>query len=130
MKLLTKLKVHQLPEDLYKKLYALNFRNEGQMQRNLYCARIEQFKAYAYILLDDDESTVISWALVNFPGIGEKEINIYTRANKRRKGYGKMVANAIKKDFGRNLIHYPHDAASDGFYEALDLNGEYCESML
>ena len=129
MKLLTKLKIKDIPDDLYAKLYRLNFRSDGEMQRNLKSARDGYGKAYAYVLLDDNE-TVVSWALVNFPGSSEREVNFYTRANKRRKGYGTVLAEAIKKDYGRKLLHFPHDKASDNFYVAIDLHGEYCESLL
>lgn len=128
MKLLSKLKISQLPEDLYRKLLHLNFRHEGTMQECLIDARFGTAKAYAYVLMDDADR-VVSWALVTFPFAGERDVHFYTRADSRRKGYGTQIGKAVTKDFGRNLAHFPHDQASAEFYDSINLNGEFCEGM-
>lgn len=129
MKLLRKRIVRNLPQDLYEKIYRLNFRENGTMQTELRIGRANPSstvywrqrgeKRYAYILMDGD--CVVSWALIVPSRYDDPEVHFYTRASHRGRGLAVKVAEAIKKDFGDQLDHHPHDLKSFRFFKKLNL---------
>lgn len=119
--------VENLSEDLYKKCYSLNFRENGYMQESLVTARRwpNAYKSKAYMLLDSDDK-LLSWALVRFRSHDETDKNstahFYTRKNCRNKGYASRVFKAIEKDYDKDtLITSPHDEKSVAFFEKVGM---------
>jgi GNAT superfamily N-acetyltransferase len=82
----------KISSQLYRKLYFLNFRNDGSMQRELTLFRKKGQGVVHYIL---DGTKLIGWSLLFRDSVFRKpdglRCRFYTRRHERRKGYGRQL---------------------------------------
>ena len=77
----------KISPQLYKKLYSLNFRDDGSMQEELSSCRKGGQGVVHYIL---DGTKLIGWSLL-FYNPNKLICRFYIRRHERRKGYGRQL---------------------------------------
>jgi GNAT superfamily N-acetyltransferase len=111
--------VKNIPANLYKKLYSLNYRDMGCMRDCLTYSKKEPNKDDFVVTYMDDEK-VLGWCLVHNSFINDKDkvLQIYVRRSMRGKGIGtkiiKKAKTVIKKKFRMTpKVYFDH---ADGFF--------------
>lgn len=99
MKIIKFHSVKDIPNDLYTKLYNLNYRNVGMM-RNL-LVRLRQSHVWSHSKLAHgivyalmNNSDIVSWIISD-----QNQIHAYTRKQCRGRGYARQLVQQYKKDF-------------------------------
>ena len=120
MKVIRK-QLHQVSPQLYKQLYALNFRAGGLMRDALKDMRKEKTGVVHYIL---DGTRLIGWTLFfwsgNWSGEARYFCYFYVRKNERRKGYGRQLFQANRKYAEQMRITFkvaPRNGAAKKFFK-------------
>lgn len=108
--------VEDLTEFEYARCRRLNFGNAGQMRDKLHEVRFEPLnshkKAKAVMIVDQDK--LVAWSLVfPMPYVRGYAAHFYVRANMRRKGYGTVLFEQVKKIDKKPWV-FPHDSRSAG----------------
>lgn len=105
----------QCSPNLYKKLYGLNFRQRGQMQRKLRYRRKANVPMLIFYIMDQ-ENKVAAWAMVYLDYDREPTLQTYTRKIYRRRGLGKQLINYALEHFNSIRV-LPHNKPSETFFE-------------
>jgi GNAT superfamily N-acetyltransferase len=108
--------VPELTAAEYKACYQLNLRGEGLMQYKLVDCRRYGFGTA--VMLFEDDGTLLSWALVFSYNLSQDLYGayFYTRRAARRKGYGRQVADEVKRRF-TNILVWPSDTQGTKFFD-------------
>jgi GNAT superfamily N-acetyltransferase len=89
--------VKNIPKDLYKKMYSLNYRDGGTMQSELVWSK-EQNNDTDFTLSIVEGDTLLGWLLVSVDYFDAVCLQIYIRKSARKKGLGsKLIKRAKKK---------------------------------
>lgn len=100
----------------YHSCYQLNLRNAGLMRERL--VENKRNNTGHAVMLKDDSGMLLSWCLV-FDWDIDKDLYgayFYTRKSARRHGFGKLVADEVKKQF-KNVIVWPSDNTGRSFFD-------------
>lgn len=113
--------VRDLTEAEYRQCYSLNFRSDGMMRWVFMNSRRGKCydKAMVYRILDAGE--LIGWALAyeTIPDTNYIEAHFYVRKRRRREGVGRLLRDAVYRDFPEHLVCV-HDLPSKRFFRATD----------
>lgn len=100
----------------------LSFRSNGDL-----FYKVDEFRydiRAKVISLRDQDGRLLAWGLI-YPSYYtsgkdcEFNLQLYTRASERRKGYGTRILNKAKRSAeGSKFIVFPHDGASEDFFDA------------
>lgn len=89
-----------IDSNLYRKLYRLNFRDNGLLQRRLVEAKNGNLSS-AKVFYIAHEETVLSYSLAfKFRPADDWMGYFYTRAKVRRQGFGKTIFKKMRKRLG------------------------------
>jgi len=107
----------QIPPDIYKKLYSLNFRNGGQLRSQLIYARSrDNDQSHIVYMMEND--MLLGWGLAYPNGHSKYYYQCYVRKSYRRQGIGSRLFNkVIKKSKLDKLIIFDNDSTSKQFYK-------------
>lgn len=122
--------VKDLTPDEYRACYAANYRESGYMQIMLASARRDGKTGTAILLWDDTKvglSRLVGWALLTPTEVGGMigttryvqrksrfTAQFWVKRQHRKRGYGKMLMDEVKKIDARPHV-LPHDKASSEF---------------
>jgi GNAT superfamily N-acetyltransferase len=121
--------VDEMDDEDYFKCRSLNYRQDGDMMYALQRFRNADEEAYVYLIKCPSSDQLLAWSIVfqarqwNFSrDKWDKwwEVHFYTRKACRRRGYGRRLANAVKRDFDSHHleVHPWSDPALD-FYDGV-----------
>lgn len=121
--------VKELTSREFKQCDQLNFRHSGEMMYKLRDLRHDDDEGYALRIVEND--VLIAWSLVfkisdggcwctsefcGNNGPASWGSHYYTRTSHRRMGYGRLLREAVKKQFGEEVNTFGWDYRSDTFF--------------
>ena len=134
-------KVIDLPKEVYKQLYSLNYRTNGLMRSELVYGRKTPGCEYYVTYAIDSAGQVKSWVLamknehmvyarpLTKPGSRPKDhvlmkdvysLHFWTRKSCRRQGIGGSIFKTLKENLPSDAVFkvFPHDGASHNFMQS------------
>jgi GNAT superfamily N-acetyltransferase len=116
-----KYRLPDLSQELYRRLYSLNFRGASPMRRAL---RLYRSWSTACVFVIHDLGKVLAWSLVT-PGRRKDLIraSFYVRKKYRRQGLGTRLKRAVTSEAKRRRClwgHWDHSSAAKAFFTDSD----------
>ena len=102
--------LQDVPADIYKQLYKLNYGQRGSMRDHLVNYRHADTDSASVCYIKGRKNLIKGWALM-FEGLekNEKEVHLYVKKVERNKGYGSALAQVARKQFPNKKLYGYHE---------------------